>query len=168
MIYTTDLFQLDCATLAKQVSSFSFNYILSVQRGGGYVTNELVKHLVNKSFKIIDIKVSYYNGQNKREQPIINYPSCKVFKDTDSVLVLDDLCDGGNTLKYISEMYILKKCKFKTAVLIKKPTSIIDPDFCVHKNVTSWVRFMWEDGEGNHISDSCVSYTDPIVSISSY
>ncbi len=162
MKYTTDLFRIDCMDLAERVSSFPFNYILCVQRGGGFVVNEMIPHIPYQNFYMIDIKVSFYEGQNRRETPIVQYPACKVFKDTDKVLIVDDLCDGGHTLKYITEMYILKKCKFKTAVLLKKPTSVIEPDFCVRRDVTSWVQFPWEDANGNHIVDS-VSHTQPMV-----
>lgn len=158
MIYTTDLFRLDCKELAEQVSSFNFNYILSVERGGGYVVRELIQY-VPWQVPVIEIKVSFYDGKKRNEVPVVVYPSCKVFKDKDKVLIVDDLCDGGHTLKYISQMYILNKCKFKTAVLLKKPTSVIDPDFCIRRNISSWVQFPWEDANGNHISDLRVSYT---------
>ena len=164
MKYTTDSFRLDCKELAERVGSFPFNYILCVQRGGGFVVNEMIQHIPHNNFYVVDIKVSFYDGQNRRDAPIVHYPSCKVFKDTDKVLIVDDLCDGGHTLKYISKMYVLSKCRFKTAVLLKKPTSVYNPDYCLHDNVTSWVQFPHEDENGNHLSDAGVSHASCMTS----
>lgn len=155
MIYTTDSFRDDCKILAERVSSFPFTHILSIERGGGYVTRELIKYYHNAI--IVPIQVSFYDGKKKRDIPVVTYESCKVFTNHDRVLVVDDLVDSGDSLKYVLNMYILNKCKVKTAVLLKKPTSIVDPDFCVHKNITSWVQFPHEDADGNHLAS--VSHT---------
>jgi hypoxanthine phosphoribosyltransferase len=75
----------------------------------------------------------------------------KVFKDTEKVLIVDDLLDSGETIKIVKNCFVLRKAgDVKVAVLLKKPTSCIEPDFCVRHNVTSWVQFHWEDEHGHH------------------
>jgi hypoxanthine phosphoribosyltransferase len=161
MIYTTDSFRDDCKILAEQVSSYPFTHILSVDRGGGYVVRELIKY--HSKAIVVPIKVSFYDGQVKREKPIVEYAAGKVFTNDEKVLICDDLLDSGETVKYIKNHHILKKAgNVKVAVLIKKPISVIEPDFCVRQNVTGWCQFYWEDANGNHYSDLGVSHTSKL------
>jgi hypoxanthine phosphoribosyltransferase len=161
MIYTADLFHKDCQVLAERVSSYQFTHILSVIRGGWYVAEQLAWRCAdNEGVFLIPIGVSYYEGKVKQATPKVTYTAGIVFGAKDRVLIVDDLLDSGDTIKYLKNHHILKKAgDVKVAVLIKKPTSVIEPDFCVRHNVTSWVRFPWEDANGNHYSDLGVSHT---------
>jgi hypoxanthine phosphoribosyltransferase len=150
MIYTADSFQEDCKKLAKRIRSFQFSHIISVERGGKYVTNELKKYYPNAS--IVPIKVSFYNGNKKKDVPDVECCS-KKFSKNDKILICDDLVDSGITIDYIKNLPFLNDVDdIKVAVLIHKPTSTITPDFCIHNNVTSWCQFHWEDENGNHLS----------------
>jgi hypoxanthine phosphoribosyltransferase len=158
MQYTIEAFCKDCKILADRVNDYPFTHILSVERGGGYVTRELIKYFPRAI--VVPIKVSFYKGDIKQEQPHIEYPACKVFNASERVLICDDLLDSGDTISYIQNMHILKKAgSVKTAVVLVKPTSKIQADYYVHNNITSWVQFYWEDSHGNHIVDSGVSHT---------
>jgi hypoxanthine phosphoribosyltransferase len=151
MIYTTDSFCEDCKLLAERVSGYPFTHILSVERGGGYVTRELIKYYPKAI--VVPIRVSFYDGQIKRNTPIIEYASGKVFNKNDKVLIVDELTESGDSLILIKQLNILINASdVKIAVLIKKIKSKIDPDYFLRDNINDWCKFPWEDEFGNHIS----------------
>jgi hypoxanthine phosphoribosyltransferase len=157
MHYTWETFGNDCKKLAESLRDYSFTHILSVERGGGYVTRELIKYYSRAV--VVPIRVSFYDGQTKREKPLVEYPSCKVFKPQEKVLCVDDLLDSGETIDYIQNMHILEKVEsVKTAVLLIKTHSKIQADYYVHSNISSWCVFPWEDAHGNHLDPNGVSY----------
>jgi len=160
MIYTADSFNKDCQVLAERVSSYPFTHILSVVRGGWYVAEQLMWHTKCNGTFLIPIGVSFYEGKVKQATPRVTYTAGIVFGPKDKVLIVDDLLDSGDTIKYLKKHHILKKAgDVKVAVLIKKPTSVTEPDFCVRRDVTDWCQFPWEDANGNHYSDLGVSHT---------
>ena len=161
MKYTHDSFCADCKELAERVKGYPFTHILSVERGGGYVVNELIKYYPRSI--IVPIRVSFYDGQKKRATPIVEYAAGKVFYRKDKVLLVDDLCESGTSISFLKKHYILKKAgDVKVAVLLKKPTSSVEPDFCVRNGTMDWVQFPWEDEFGNHLPISA-SHTPNIL-----
>lgn len=150
LVYTHDLFVTECKSLAEQVIGYKPTHILSIERGGGYVARELIKYLPRCS--VVPIKLSFYDGQNKRPVPLFSYSAGVVFKKEDKVVICDDLVDKGDTCKFLKESYILKNVTdAKVAVLVWKPTSCITPDYYTRSGVIDWVKFHWEDSQGNHI-----------------
>ncbi len=148
--YSMDSFCKDCKELAERVREYNFTHILYIERGGRYIAQELIKYYPKAL--TVPIKISFYNGQEKRHTPLIQYDACVVFKPHNRVLVVDDLCDTGDTMNFLKESYLLNKAEsVKTAVLIKKPTSTFNPDYYVLDNVNDWCVFPWEDEQGNHI-----------------
>lgn len=66
----------------------------------------------------------------------------RVNKDT---LVVDDICDTGETLKRSIAMY--------TATLHYKPTAIFTPDFYSKEVGTEWIVYPWERSDSETIQD---------------
>jgi len=66
----------------------------------------------------------------------------RINKDT---LVVDDICDTGETLKNTIGMY--------TATLHYKPTAIFTPDFYSKEVGTEWIFYHWEINESENIQD---------------
>jgi hypoxanthine phosphoribosyltransferase len=66
----------------------------------------------------------------------------RINKDT---LVVDDICDTGETLKNTIGMY--------TATLHYKPTAIFTPDFYSKEVGTEWIVYPWERGDSDTIQD---------------
>ena len=66
----------------------------------------------------------------------------RINKDT---LVVDDICDTGETLKNTIGMY--------TATLHYKPTAIFTPDFYSKEVGTEWIVYPWERGDSESIQD---------------
>jgi hypoxanthine phosphoribosyltransferase len=66
----------------------------------------------------------------------------RINKDT---LVVDDICDTGETLKKSIAMY--------TATLHYKPTAIFTPDFYSKEVGTEWIVYPWERSDSESIQD---------------
>ena len=66
----------------------------------------------------------------------------RVNKDT---LVVDDICDTGETLKRSIAMF--------TATLHYKPTAIFTPDFYSKEVGTEWIVYPWERSDSETIQD---------------
>ena len=66
----------------------------------------------------------------------------KINKDT---LVIDDICDTGETLKNIVAGY--------TATLHYKKTAAFTPDFYAKEVGTEWIVYPWERGDSESIQD---------------
>jgi len=66
----------------------------------------------------------------------------KINKDT---LVVDDICDTGETLKNMVAGY--------TATLHYKPTAISTPDFYSKEVGTEWLIYPWERSDSDAIQD---------------
>ena len=66
----------------------------------------------------------------------------RINKDT---LVVDDICDTGETLKNTIGMY--------TATLHYKPTAIFTPDFYSKEVGTEWIVYPWERKDSDAIQD---------------
>lgn len=66
----------------------------------------------------------------------------RINKDT---LVVDDICDTGETLKNTIGMY--------TATLHYKPTAIFTPDFYSKEVGSEWIVYPWERNDSETIQD---------------
>ncbi len=66
----------------------------------------------------------------------------RINKDT---LVVDDICDTGETLKNTIGMY--------TATLHYKPTAIFTPDFYSKEVGTEWIVYPWERKDSDAVQD---------------
>ena len=70
----------------------------------------------------------------------IQYTTNVGMKQTDKILVVDDLVDSGQTMSVVTKLFANK---VKTAVLFRKPTTKFEPDFFVAE-VGEWVVFPYE------------------------
>lgn len=66
----------------------------------------------------------------------------RINKDT---LVVDDICDTGETLKKSIAMY--------TATLHYKPTAVFTPDFYAKEVGPEWIVYPWERKDSDAIQD---------------
>jgi len=66
----------------------------------------------------------------------------RINKDT---LVVDDICDTGETLKKSIAMY--------TATLHYKPTAKFTPDFYAKEVGTEWIVYPWERKDSDAVQD---------------
>ena len=106
--------------LAKKIHVTENTVFLVLMNGGAWFAHELISRLNDMSVRVEYAKVSSYHGK-ERGQLSINY-----MPDVDwngkSVVVLDDICDSGNTLNCIYEwfkQYQIADIRFVTLILRK-------------------------------------------------
>ena len=68
-----------------------------------------------------------------------------VVKINKHTLVVDDICDTGETLKNIVSGY--------TATLHYKPTAVFTPDFYAKEVGSEWLVYPWERSDSDAIQD---------------
>lgn len=145
---TWDEIQFLCRALAERIHGEhpDITRILAITRGGLFPAGILARELNIKCIETVGIE-SYAD----KEQGQIRL--LKQFSNdfTENVLVVDDLADTGNTLKYLKKS--LKNPI--VATLFVKPEGKYLVDFYAEEVPQStWVRFPW---------DTARAYSPPIV-----
>ena len=131
--------------LARKVSASRRRYdlVIGIARGGMPVAMVIADHLGTK-LDIVNVKS--YTGIAERLKPRILSTLTEDITGM-SLLVVDDLVDGGHTIRTVVDFLGLESpTKVATAVIFKKPWSKFEPDFFVD-TVDDWVVFPWEKGE---------------------
>jgi hypoxanthine phosphoribosyltransferase len=111
----------------------------------GYLLNQLVKTIEqNNYFK----NLSFVYGIHRGGLPIAVHLShylnlnllevMNIFAPPNSILVVDDITDTGETLKHFASIGYI------TATLCYKKRSIIKPNFYIHET-DKWIVFPWEN-----------------------
>jgi len=128
-----------------KVSKFKVDYILGVSVGGLVPAVIFARLLETKN--IISISVSSYENKQQKELKLLNAPDKELLKDK-NVLIVDDICDSGNTIVFIEKF--LKSCnvkEIKTAtVFLNKEHHKITPDF-YGEVIDKWIAFPWDKFE---------------------
>lgn len=132
-----------------QDSGQTFDAILVIPRGSYYPVNIIARDLDFTAERLIHACVtSYVSGSSERKTKFQTgqMPSQKDVEDK-RILIIDEMCDTGETLKFISEW--LKKTgvkSIKTGVLHLKPaanTTGFKPDWYVAET-DKWIIYPWE------------------------
>ncbi|APT88862.1 phosphoribosyltransferase [Corynebacterium frankenforstense DSM 45800] len=129
--------------LARQVlDEYQPDVILSIARGGLLIGGALGYAMDIKNVSVINVE--FYTGVNERlEQPVMLPPTPKAVDLTGmKVLIADDVADTGETLRLVQEFCAATVVESRTAVIYKKPHSVIEPDF-VWKETDQWINFPW-------------------------
>ncbi len=150
MKYNWRLFKYECELLAKKFEQEQFTHMLVLERGGSYVARELLRWGL-PGIRVIPIHVSFYDGQELRDMPIVKYPNGYVFKKTDKVVVVDDLIESGKSINFIRNSFLFKNKPYhKVAVLNIKKDAPIKADYYIHDNVNEWIIHPFENDKDNH------------------
>ena len=88
------------------------------------------------------VKISFYKGEVKQEKPICNFYDIS-FSPEKPVLMIDDLVDTGATIEFFKAKLQELGVPSQVAVVYKKPTSTVLPDFWVEQT-SDWIVFPWE------------------------
>jgi len=101
--------------------------IIAILKGSVLFLHDLFEHLnFENSIEYVDI--SSYKGKDRNE--IVSLPF-KLNVKNKNILIIDDICDTGNTLSFITNLIKINKPKsIRTSVLLKKniKNSIFIPD----------------------------------------
>lgn len=116
----------------EQISGKKINIIAPVARGG-LILGTVLSHRLKIPMRIIELSFR----DNMTQTNSIEW----LKEDRLNVLVVDDICDSGRTLNYISTV----KPNILTAVLIQKELSSYEATYYAKTDTgTSWIDFWWE------------------------
>ena len=145
--------------LAEQVfeSGFKPDFIVAIWRGGtpvGIVIQELYEYF-NIVTDHIAIRTSYYSGVDKVKSKVrvhgLGYLT-KNMNAEDTLLIVDDVFDSGNSIKAVLDMINRKSRKNTPADIriatpyykpLRKQTGELKPDYYVHET-DEWLIFPHE------------------------
>lgn len=143
-VLTWPMFGVAIRELAGSIvtSGFQPDLVLTVARGGLTVGGALAYALAVKNCATINVE--YYTGIDERlDLPVVLPPVPDPVGLNDlNVLIADDVADTGQTLAMVSEFCRRHVREARTAVLYRKPWSIIDPDN-VWRETDRWIAFPW-------------------------
>jgi xanthine phosphoribosyltransferase len=124
-----------------KVDSKQFTYIIGITRGG-LIPAVMLSHRLG--IPMLTYNVTSYKDKKQQELNIIQGGDLlDIITHDDKILVVDDICDTGNTIRYMREM--LSGYDITVASIIIKPDSKKDVDYygAVINNNT-WIKFPWE------------------------
>ena len=129
-----------CDQILKE--RFKPDIIVGVMRGGWIPARIMLDILDVKTLAALEIK--FYKGIGEvKERPVLTQPLIVNIRDK-KVLIVDDVVDTGKSLSVAVEtLKLYGPLQIKTAALVVKPWSIINPDFYALKT-DAWVIFPWE------------------------
>ncbi len=118
--------------LVARLEKEKFTHIYGPARGAW----PLVTHLSN------------YFGEAKFVEQLNKSAIAKGDIATAKVLVVDDVCDSGKTLKNVSGKMQELGYNFLTAVLHAKPRRTVDPDIFLEEVPSDvWINYPWEKSD---------------------
>jgi len=136
-----------CLNLSKsiRVSGFKPDILLGISVGGLVPIVFLSRLLGVKD--ILTIAVSSYTNKEQKKLRLLNAPDKKYLKGK-SILIVDDICDSGNTIMFVKDFLKSKKTgQVKSATLfLNKKHHKLTPDYYA-KVVNKWVVFPWDKFE---------------------
>lgn len=132
----------------RQLPAEQWRGIIAVSRGGLVPAAILAREL---NVRIVDtVCVSSYDHQTQRADVSL-IKGVAATNDGDGFLVVDDLVDTGNTLKFLRQQ--LPKAKFVTVYAKPAGMAIVD-DFVADLEQETWIHFPW---------DMHLHYVDPLA-----
>jgi hypoxanthine phosphoribosyltransferase len=143
-ILTWEIFGTATRELAEAIAADGWipDIVVAVARGGLTVAGALAYALGVKNCGAINVE--FYTGVDARlDVPVVLPPSLNVVDVTGlRVLIADDVADTGHTLRLVREVLVQHVAEARTAVLYRKPHSVIVPTYA-WKATDAWINFPW-------------------------
>jgi len=130
---------------AANEAGMTFDLVVGISRGG-LIPGVMISHMMDVPFIPIQYSSKAGAGDDKNHDNILpDLPTDKF------ILIVDDICDTGHTLKEIVQHYADKGCKVYTYVLFYKARPRFEylPDFKWRTipQDSGWVIFPFERNE---------------------
>lgn len=122
----------------RQLPAEQWRGLIAVSRGGLIPAAIMAREL---NLRVVDsVCVSSYRFQSQHAEPAM-LKDASVSDDGAGFLVVDDLVDTGNTLKFLRQRF--PKAKFIT--LYAKPAGLpLVDEYCVDIEQDTWIHFPWD------------------------
>src|SRR5690554_431631 len=122
----------------RQLPAEQWQGIIAVSRGG-LVPAAIVARELN--IRVVDsVCVSSYDHTSQRDA-VTMLKDVSATEDGEGFLVIDDLVDTGNTLKFLRERF--PKAKFITVYAKPAGMQLVD-DFVADLEQETWIHFPWD------------------------
>lgn len=118
---------------------YTFSKVVGIERGGIPLATAFSKHY---GVELCKIRISFYDGEVRRDQPIIDYNGI-VFTPDEPVLIVDDLIDTGDTIQVLKKHLDELEVPYRIATFYKKPHASCSPDYYAAET-QDWIVFPWE------------------------
>lgn len=134
--------------IAKKIKKdYRPDAIIGISSGGLIPTVIISKMLKIKKIGVFTI--SSYDNKKQKKLQILSKP--KIDLKDKKVLLIDDICDTGNTLDYVKKELLTKyKCKeIRVAVLVVNQEHTKKENYpkYYYKKIKDWIHFPWEINE---------------------
>ncbi len=130
--------------LARAIAESGFrpDLVLSIARGGLPVGGTLAYALGVKNCAAINVE--FYTGVGERMEVPVVLPPTPPLVDLAGlkVLLADDVADSGETLALVADLVRPHVAELRSAVLYRKPRSVVDPDY-FWEHTDRWISFPW-------------------------
>jgi len=139
--YSYAEFRDDLKALTQKIDQ-AFDVFIPISRGGLSMGQMLGEFYDIREVYAINT-IGYDDTKKLDEVRVFNVPN---LKKNQSVLILDDIVDSGDTLvevlRVLQESY--PQTTFETASIFYKPTAVIEPTWWV-KEPKGWIEFFWSE-----------------------
>ena len=128
--------------LATRAKKYNFTHIIGIARGG-LVPAAIMSYELD--LPLITCSVSSYTENEKGKLKINDDLNLSKFSKDSNLLVVDDICDSGETIKYITNNLTLGGVKHKTACIFtkEKHKELLD-HYGIVISDNMWIVFPWE------------------------
>lgn len=128
-------------------SSYNPDVIIGVARGGLAPARILADYLQEKY--VCTIQMGHWDNKKRlTEKSLLIYPLPDIDLQDKRVLVVDDICDEGDTMVEVERYLTDKVGDIKIAVLVRKSDSQFIPNYCPKvMDEWRWVFFPWSKHE---------------------
>jgi len=138
-----------CAGIHKlvQCDNFKPDLLVGIARGGLIPLSLLAGESMFNNRNVVTISTESYDDANQRKELKLRFPvHAEDFQNFQSILVVDDIADTGETLDFVAKLIkeYVPKAAIKCAVLYYKPKSKIVPEYYIEETA-SWIVFPWEE-----------------------
>ena len=113
------------------------NYKLVAVSRGGLMPTALVAHYLGCK-DILFVRLSSYDDNQERNDIIDT--TTDVIPDAPSTYIIDDICDSGETLRYLRRRYP----QARIYTLVNKNPTFLPDYFPLSEPQGLWVNFPWE------------------------
>jgi hypoxanthine phosphoribosyltransferase len=124
----------------SQDTNYKPKAIIGLARGG-LVPAVIMSHLLQVKMFPVSYSSKKGNGEYKEYENVL-----PEFPITWDILIVDDICDSGYTMKEVDKFYRLNGNVVRTAALYHKEGAVITPDYIwqtIPKDA-NWIEFPWE------------------------
>ncbi|HOX41508.1 MAG TPA: phosphoribosyltransferase family protein [bacterium] len=142
-LYTWKELENDVSKLAKEILQKYVPEVVLAVAEGGWIPARLLENCIDAEY--FSIGCSYYDKHDsKLDAPLVYQLPSTDNLDDKKVLIIDEVCESGSTLRHISDLlHDYHPKEIRTAVLHKKVSSGFRPDFFIHSVEQEWIIYPW-------------------------